>query len=210
MNIYVCICIYIVLFCKTYTSCLLCVLYVSILLWFLGFHPLTETARKAMEHVYGNAVASAGGFSALLFPSNGESTKDLTASGWHGWPMQGGEAFCCDKSENDYPQFCGDDFIAKRGTMVLFYPTWRYLENSIGVPVSLVACEATTMYITSGMHSDDVVRDCQLMWNREIKWLQLGQIKEELYSIIVNSPSPIQNLAFSRRLFKTQSACSPR
>jgi hypothetical protein len=73
-----------------------------------------------------------------------------------------------------------------------------------------VACEATTMYITSGMHSDDVVRDCQLMWNCEIKWLQLGQIKEELYSIIVNSPSPIQNLAFSRSLFKTQSACSPR
>ena len=57
--------IYIVRFCKTYTSCLLCVLYVSILLWFLGFPPLTETARKAMEHVYGNAVASAGGFSAL-------------------------------------------------------------------------------------------------------------------------------------------------
>lgn len=73
-----------------------------------------------------------------------------------------GEALCCDKSENDYPQFCGDDFIAKRGTVVLFYPTWR-TKNSIGVPVSLVACEATTMYITSGMHSDDVVRDCQLM-----------------------------------------------
>lgn len=63
--IYTYVYIYIVRFCKTYTSCLLCVLYVSILLWFLGFPPLTETARKAMEHVYGNAVASAGGFSAL-------------------------------------------------------------------------------------------------------------------------------------------------
>ena len=151
--------IYIVLFCITCTSCLLCVLYVSILLWFLGFPPLIETARKAMEHVYGNAVASAGGFSALP-RSIGEGTEMYRGpdSQWmtdaRGWGQEG---------------------------------------NSIGFPVSLVACEARTMYITSGMHSDDVVRDCQLMWNCEIKWLQLGQIKEELYSIIVNSLRPIQN-----------------
>ena len=58
-----------------------------------------------------------------------------------------------------YPLVCVDDFHCQGGNNGAFLSRLGE-RRAFGFPVSLVSCEATTMYITSGVYSDDVVQDC--------------------------------------------------